>query len=617
MTVIILYVSNAVAENIIPIDTTCLETSSENIIDFQGKKCLWGNALLKNVQYKDCIIEFDIWTNGERSYPGIIFRLQPDGTGEHMYLRPHASGRDLAVQYTPAFFGTSCWQLYHGDGYNVKYTIIPNAWIHFKVVVINNKAKLFLNNSETPVLECNLVNHINPGQISFNTTREHTYFTNLKVKEINSDEESALPVLYASENKEWEISEVQNGSSFQSAVHPPYVQLKKAGFEKVDSDIHGMLNISKYRKLYGNENCVYAKKLIYSEKKETVKMAFGYSDAIKLFLNEQLIYSGNYAYKSRGEWFSGNIGLYDTLYLNLEKGLNELFLIVKDNMGGCGIIFKPEKELFTVNVSENEIENLWSTQKTGLRPETTIYDPERQVIYYSNFDQQFSIHQTPTGYITRISMDGEMLEPRWIDSLYAPCGMYLHNDNLYVAERKTLSIVSLKEGKVIQRYSYPEDMVFANDVAVDNNGFAYITNSVREQGITDIFRLEGNKIQPWLSCDELLKLNAIFYDNGYLIVGNSDSKKLQRVNIETREIKTIACLGRGIIDGIKKNENGNYLISLWEGELYEIGKNGEVTHLFSSNYKYNIADFEYIPESGMLILPTFMEKNIKCFKIKK
>ena len=297
--------------------------------------------------------------------------------------------------------------------------------------------------------------------------------------------------------------------------------------------------------------------------------------------------------------------------------MNELFLIVKDNMGGCGIIFKPEKELLTLNISENEIENIWSTQKTDLRPETTIYDPQRKVIYYSNFDNEFSTHGKPTGYLTKISTDGKILEQRWIDSIYAPCGMDIHNDKLYVTERKTLSIISLKEGKVIQRYDYPEDMVFANDVAVDDKGFAYITNSVREQGVTDIFRLEGNKIKPWLSCDELLRLNAIFYDDGYLLVGNSESRKLQKINIETKEIQSVACLGRGIIDGIKKNEKGNYLVSLWEGELYEVGKNGEVKHLFSSRYEYNIADFEYIPESGMLVFPTFMEKNIMCFQIKK
>ena len=99
------------------------DSSKWNIIngeqkEYLGRKALRGFAILKDVEFENGIIEFDIAVNGERSYPGIHFRMQSRSDYEHFYIRPHrAHYYSDALQYTPVFGNVAAWQLYNGEGF--------------------------------------------------------------------------------------------------------------------------------------------------------------------------------------------------------------------------------------------------------------------------------------------------------------------------------------------------------------------------------------------------------------------------------------------------------------------------------------------------------------------
>jgi hypothetical protein len=82
-------------------------------------------------------------------------------------------------------------------------------------------------------------------------------------------------------------------------------------------------------------------------------------------------------------------------------------------------------------------------------------------------------------------------------------------------------------------------------------------------------------------------------------------------------VRTIASIGINVIDGIQINSKGNYLVSNWIGSLYEITESGNVVQLLNSDGKFNIADFAYVPNKGLLFIPTFMGGNIQAYKIKR
>jgi hypothetical protein len=59
-------------------------------VDFLGRKAIMGAAFLKDVQFQNGTIEVDIAasTDRARSYPGIVFRGQPNQDWERVYIRP-------------------------------------------------------------------------------------------------------------------------------------------------------------------------------------------------------------------------------------------------------------------------------------------------------------------------------------------------------------------------------------------------------------------------------------------------------------------------------------------------------------------------------------------------
>ena len=63
----------------------------------------------------------------------------------------------------------------------------------------------------------------------------------------------------------------------------------------------------------------------------------GFSDRAVVYLNGRALYRGDDTYRSRDYRFLGSIGWYDTVYLPLVEGDNELVVAVSEDFGGWGI----------------------------------------------------------------------------------------------------------------------------------------------------------------------------------------------------------------------------------------------------------------------------------------
>ena len=59
---------------------------------------------------------------------------------------------------------------------------------------------------------------------------------------------------------------------------------------------------------------------------------------MRVYLGDRLLYSGTNLYQSRDYRYLGTIGLFDSVYLPLKKGRNNLWFAVSERFGGWGII---------------------------------------------------------------------------------------------------------------------------------------------------------------------------------------------------------------------------------------------------------------------------------------
>lgn len=624
-----LLTSHAKAQNdIIDFESDRWILRNAEIVTHLGRKALAGAAYLKDVQMENGIIEVDIAVSGARSYPGILFRMQSLENFEHFYLRPHRAGLyPDALQYTPVFNRVEGWQLYSGNGFTAHAEIPANQWNHIKMEFSGTQARVFLNNDPKPALVIHDLKHgVSKGSVGIYGPKNKTaYFSNFKYRVDNNIKFDPPPKLETPANMitEWEISGAFNASKMDIAKikYPRFYQVFFSKWQKVKPEASGLVNISRYEPRIGPApDCIMARTVIRSDKKQPIRFSFGYSDEVSIFLNGQKIFYGNSAYRYRDPSFVGVVGLHDAVYLTLEKGLNEIFLMVKETFGGWGFMCQVDRKILLPEKQPQRLKKIWETPKVFLTSESVLYDPKRQILYVTNFDSKFKKNATKiedfTGYISKVKMNGEIENLEWVTGLHALTGLNFYQDKLYTVERTNLTEIDIESGKILKRYPLP-GCDFPNDIAVDSAGNIYISDTSPSSHIDSrIYKFKDDKFEVWLNSDEIIRANGLFIQENNLIVGNTGDGCLKSIDLANKKITKIACLGARVIDGIRVDNQGNFLVSHWEGQTYLVSPSGQVVKILDTMpAKINSADFEFIKEKNLLIIPTFTDNRVMAYRL--
>jgi DNA-binding beta-propeller fold protein YncE len=583
------------------------------IVEHMGRKSLMGLAYLEDVEFENGIIEVDICADGSRSYPGVIFRMQSEENYERLYLRPHRSNLyPDAIQYTPAFNGVDGWQLYNGEGFTAGADILANQWLHLRIDIQGEQARVYLGASDIPDLVIGHLQHgVSKGGVGVFCPRDRTaFFSNFKYRIDNSLHFDPAPEIETPPGiiTEWYLSQSFKIGEIDRENYPDEQELGEIEWQKVKSDRSGLVDIARYVKRIGREpDCILARSIIHSEKEEAKKLIFGYSDAIHVFLSGRFLFSGSSAYRERDPSFLGIVGLHDAIYLPLKEGENELLLIVTESFGGWGFICGDGNAIFL----DKDMKKQWMTSSEFLIPESVAYDPSENVLYVSNLD----IYNRSTGdekqFISKISVDGVVEELRWVTGLNNPTGVATYQDRLFVVERRSLVEIDMKSARILSRVSIPAS-VFLNDVVIDSNGNAYVSDSATDV----VYKVLNGNAEEWLKGGGIARPNGLDIHENKLIVGNNGDNRLKSVDLTSKEVATIGTLGAGIIDGVKSDKDGNYLVSQWEGKLYRVDASGKVKKLLDTTIPgLNSADFEYIVEKNMIVIPTFMDNKVTAYKL--
>jgi len=306
---------------------------------------------------------------------------------------------------------------------------------------------------------------------------------------------------------------------------------------------------------------------------------------------------------------TGNFKDEEQITLKLHKGINEILLAFTEIPEDCKFNANIKGDLSQIANSSITLKISEVNGKFG-SPESAVYDKKRDIIYISNY---VISRDKPIGFISKLNTDGKISDLHWIDSLNAPTGLCIDNNMLYVVERTGIAIIDIDTGKIKERIQFPPSR-FLNDIIKDSAGTFYVTNTALTPEETDVYRISNNTVEKWLTEPELNRLNGISYINNSIYLGNSGGGTLVKVNTETKKFKTVVHMGGGIIDGIKKDHEGNMLISHWRGQLYKCFQDGEIVKLIDFENKCNTADFEIIEEKKLLIIPGFLGKKVLLVK---
>lgn len=255
----------------------------------------------------------------------------------------------------------------------------------------------------------------------------------------------------------------------------------------------------------------------------------------------------------------------------------------------------------SVNILYGQTAKLWETDTVFSYPESVVFDKSRDVYYVSNYGK---------GFVSQVSKQGEVIDLNWIDGLSAPTGICIASNNLYVVERFCVAVYNLKTKKLSNKYKI-EPSSFINDISIANDKSIYVSDSQSNV----IYRIKDGRVEKWLESDLIKSTNGILVDNDKIIAGVNTDGYLKSIDIKTQEIKNIAFIGEGEIDGIKKNGD-NYLVSIYEGKLLCVSKNGEVKNLLDTRDKgIQCADFEYTPNDSVVIIPALINNKLYGYKL--
>jgi DNA-binding beta-propeller fold protein YncE len=274
---------------------------------------------------------------------------------------------------------------------------------------------------------------------------------------------------------------------------------------------------------------------------------------------------------------------------------------------------------FAASASVAEVKEKWSLGGFS-HPESVELDISNQVLYVSNLGGA-PLDKDGNGYISKLSRDGKMLEPKWVTGMNAPKGMVIKGHTLYVTDIDRLAEIDTRTGKVTMFYE-AVGAVFLNDPAVAADGSVYVSDIAK----STIWQLKDGKMSVWLDKD-LPHINGlrVIHGNKLLVAGwgkgmHDDGSTDSLGNLFTVDLKTkaIANLGDGRpvgnLDGLERGTKGSFLVTDFvAGGLLRINRDGSFEQLL--DLKSGSADLDVIDNGRTAIIPRMLEDTVTAYSV--
>ncbi len=339
--------------NLIPFDSDqwVFHAQANRVEEYLGQQSLFlksGHAVVKNVDFTNGIIEYDVAFDATRKMVGAIWRLQDMQNYERFYMRAHQSGNPDATQYTPIFNNVSGWQLYHGEGYGKSIEFPFNEWIHVKIVVAGLHAEVYVQDMDEPLFFVNELKHgLLRGKIGLEVepipSDPAAHFANFQYMAMDHPPlrgTAKIPApAPAGTIRSWQVSDAFAEKDLLGQVRLPAAIKESRSWTHAETETTGLVNLARFATFGRQQDTLFARVTVQSEREQVRPLQLGFANKVKVYLNDRLLFAGNDSAFTRDYRFLGTIGYYDDLYLPLQKGENEVWLAVSKGIppGGWGV----------------------------------------------------------------------------------------------------------------------------------------------------------------------------------------------------------------------------------------------------------------------------------------
>ncbi len=274
--------------------------------------------------------------------------------------------------------------------------------------------------------------------------------------------------------------------------------------------------------------------------------------------------------------------------------------------------------ILTQWTSAESLQLVWKLEGLSA-PESVIYDARNGVLYVSNINGAPDARDG-NGYISKVSVDGKMIEENWLGGLDAPKGLAVFNDRLYVTDIDTLVEIDLTSASILNKY-VDNEAKFLNDVTVAEDGSVYVSDMVTNR----IHLLKDGAFSVWLTDTDLDNPNGLHAERLQLVIGawgkmtdgftTAIPGHMKAVNYHDRAIRSLGD-GQpvGNLDGVEPVDDAFYVTDWFNGGLFHIDRYGNVKKLLE--LEKGSADLEYLPWKKQIFIPMMLNNTLVAYQVK-
>ena len=287
--------------------------------------------------------------------------------------------------------------------------------------------------------------------------------------------------------------------------------------------------------------------------------------------------------------------------------MKKLYFIAAIALTACNMPNKEKETEQKATVQQYELLEKWESDSLLKVPESVLFDKANQILYVSNIDGTDPWKADGKGSIAKVGLDGKIIAAEWVSGMNAPKGMGIYNGKLYAADLGNIAVIDIASGKIEKNIPI-QGATGLNDISIDPNGVIYVTEYLAKK----LYKVANEKAE--LIAENLTQPNGVLFHNNELFL--LDGTGMFKVNADKSMAKITDGMEGGV-DGIENIEGNSFIVSCWEGALWQVNADG-TKHLLmdTRKEKRSTADIGFDPATKTVYVPTFFRNTVVAYEVK-